>query len=122
MLIPMPKTGDNIAFKEVGDKDWKVGRVVGSWKKTSKYKYWKHLLLANGQTIERDFENGIAEWKIDSEEEDSTEDINDEPILDDDVDMNGCFPVVIPRKDFHLPEVQSAIDAEIAKYKSFAAF
>ena len=36
ILIPLPKTGENIVFREVNNSDWKVGRIVGSWKKTSK--------------------------------------------------------------------------------------
>ena len=123
ILIPLPKTGENIVFREVNNSDWKVGRVVGSWKKTSKYKYWKHILLPNGLTVEKDFENGIAEWHIDQgEDEEDPSTVADDPVLDDKEDVDGCFPVIIPRSEHHLPEVQSAINAEISKYKSFGAF
>ena len=121
--IPLPKTGDNIVFREVNEDDWKAGRVVGSWKKTSKYRYWKHLLLSNGLTVEKDFENGIAEWNIDNEEEEDPSEVDDTNFtLDDKEGSSGCFPVIVPRSKYHQPEVQSAIASEISKYKSFEAF
>ena len=124
LQIPLPKTGDNIVFREVDDNEWKAGRVVGSWKKTSKYRYWKHLLLSNGLTVEKDFEKGIAEWNIDSVEEGDLSEVDGDAlcVLDDKEDSHGCFPVIIPSSQYHQPEVQSAIASEISKYKSFEAF
>ena len=36
--VKAPKTDEIILFKETESEDWKSGRVVGSWKKNSKYK------------------------------------------------------------------------------------
>ena len=41
--VKAPKTDEIIVFKEKESEDWKSGRVVGSWKKNSKYKYWKQF-------------------------------------------------------------------------------
>ena len=122
--VKVPKTGDDIIFKETdSSEDWKSGRVVGSWKKNSKYQYWKHLLLNSGLTVEKDFENGIAEWKLESEVETDDDSEDGDAIIDDQYLDQGAFPVqIIPPKDYDIPEVQDAIKAEIAKFRSFNAF
>ena len=91
---------------------------MGSWKKNSKYKYWKHLLLDGDLIVEKDFENGIKEWKVKPED---TDDVGENLFLDSDPD--GVFPVqLVSPKDYDMPEVQDAIAREISKYKSFGAF
>ena len=37
--LKLPKTGQNILYKEHNSEEWKPARVVGSWKKNSKYQY-----------------------------------------------------------------------------------
>ena len=125
--IKVPKTGEIIAFRERNSEEWKVGRVVGSWKKNSKYQYWKHLLLGNGLTVEIDFEKGVEDWKVESDDENSeggTE--NDKDTIDTyylEREPNGLFPVkIIPPRYYEMPKVQSAIAAEISKYRAFNAF
>ena len=115
--LKAPTTGQNILFRESVKDGWKAARVVASWKKNSIYKYWKHLLLDGDIVVERDFENGIKEWKLKAEEE-----TNDgEDLLDSNPD--GVFPVkLVSPKDYNMPEVTAAIEREISKYKSFDAF
>ena len=123
--VKVPKSGQNILFKESESKGWKSARVVGSWKKNSIYKYWKHLLIDKDLVVEKDFENGILEWKVQPENENG-DNAEEEDILDNfflESDSDEVFPVqIIPRKDYGKPEVQAAIVAEIAKFKSFNAF
>ena len=54
-MVKVPTTGQNILFKETDKEGWKSARVVGSWKKNSKYKYWKHLLVDKDLILEKDF-------------------------------------------------------------------
>jgi hypothetical protein len=130
-LVKAPKTGQNILFKDNNSEEWKSARVVGSWKKNSKYKHWKHLQVDNDLVIEKDFENkvkenGIKEWKVQSESEESDTVDEAEDTLDNfflESSPHGMFPVQkVSPKDYGMPEVKDAIDAEIAKYKSFKAF
>ena len=124
--IKLPKTGETIAFKEKNLDGWKTGRIVGSWKKNSKYQYWKHILVGNDLIVEKDFKNGIEDWKVEPEEETDVDDVGTGESIDNYIlesEPSGTFPVtLIPRKDYDMPEVQAAIAAEIAKYKSFEAF
>ena len=116
--VRTPTTGQTILFKESDREGWKTGRVVASWKKNSIHKYWKHLQLDGDVIVEKDFENGILEWKDKTEE---TEDNDETMFLDTDPD--GVFPVqLVPTKEYDTPEVQAAIEREISKYKSFDAF
>ena len=120
--VKVPKTGDNIQFKEKNKDGWKSGRIVASWKKNSIYKYWKHVQLRNGLVAEIDFENGVDEWNVipETDARDIEDDNNDD--IEVDTNENEAFPVlIIPPKDYGLPEVQAAISAEIDKYKSFNA-
>ena len=124
--VKVSKTGQNILFKEKESEGWKTGRVVGSWKKNSKYKYWKHILVDKDLILQKDFENGIHDWKLEPEHEaidnlEKGEDILDNFFLEE--DRQGAFPVqMVSKKDYAMPEVQAAIAAEISKYKSFQAF
>ena len=116
--VKTPTTGQNILFKEFNKNEWKTARVVASWKKNSIYKYWKHLLMDGDIVVEKDFENGIEEWKVKPEE---NEDAHDHLLLETDPD--GVFPVqLVPPKDYDMPEVKAAIAREISKYESFGAF
>ena len=70
--LKVPKTGQNILFKENNSTGWKSGRIVASWKKNSKYKYWKHVMVDRDIIVEKDFENkdlenGVLEWKLDDD-------------------------------------------------------
>ena len=124
--VKVPKTGQNILFKEKESEGWKTGRVVGSWKKSSKYKYWKHILVDKDLILQKDFENGIHDWKLEPEHEAIDNLEKDEDILDNfflEEDPQGAFPVqMVSKKDYAMPDVQAAIAAEISKYKSFQAF
>ena len=124
--IKIPKTGQNILFRDKESNGWKSGRIVGGWKKNSIYQYWKHVMVDVDQIVEKDFENGILEWKI--VEEPEVIDIND---IDEEIaenfylqpQTNEVFPVqIVPRKEYDMPEVKEAIKREIQKFKSFNAF
>ena len=124
--LKLPATGKIILFREKGSQDWITGKVVGSYKKTSIYKYWKHVMIG-GLVIDKDFENGIEEWKeISEDEEEECDDISDTYMMvDDDASdvYREVFPVkIIPPKEYHRVEIQEAMQAEISKYKSFNAF
>ena len=108
-----PITGQKIVFKEKGSDVWKSGRVVGGHKKTSKHKYLKHIQLGDDFIIERDFINGIDEWKEESENdvEATNEDVAETYVMTDIID-EGVFPVkIIYPKEYHRPEIQNAIAA-----------
>ena len=115
--VKAPTTGQNILYNESDEEGWKAGRVVGSWKKNSIYKYWKHLLIEGDIVVEKDFENGVKEWKVKEEEETN----DDEDVLR--LNPDGVFPVkLVSPNDYDMPEVVAAIEREISKYKSFDAF
>ena len=119
--VKVPKTGQHILFKEKEADNWKSGRVVGSWKKNSKYRYWKHVLLGNDLIVQKDFENGVHDWKPELDANEELEDTMDTYVLE--TDPYGVFPVhKISSKDYDMPEIQTAIQAEISKYKNFQAF
>ena len=111
--LKLPATGKIILFKEKGSNKWISGKVVGSYKKNSIYKNWKHIQMGD-ITMDKDFENSVEEWKDITDIEDETE-IEDE--------NNDSFPVnIISPKEYHRPEIQDAMQAEILKYKTFDAF
>ena len=117
--LKAPTTGQNILFKETDEEGWKAARVVSSWKKNSKYRYWKHLLMDGDVIVEKDFENGIKDWKIKTED---SREITDEVFLLDS-STDNVFPVRhVPAKDYDMPEVKAAVERELLKYKSFDAF
>ena len=67
--------------------------------------------------VEKDFENGVKEWKVKEEEETN----DDEDVLR--LNPDGVFPVkLVSPNDYDMPEVVAAIEREISKYKSFDAF
>ena len=116
--LKAPTIGQTILFKEVDKEGWKSARVVAGWKKNSKYRYCKHLLMEGDKVVEKDFENGIEEWKVKPEDNVDTE---NDLLLESDPD--GVFPVqIVPPKNYDMPEVKAAIAREISKYKSFEAF
>ena len=125
-----PKLSHNIIFKEKGSNCWKHGRVVKTFKQNGKYKNWRHIDVEDEGRLELDFENGIEEWKEIKENEDS----NDEEVLEnfflsdilgyeDQEDSSQVFPVkMIPKSEYHKPEIQEAMNAEITKFQDFKAF
>ena len=81
------------------------------------------MLLNNGLTVEKDFENCIEVWKVEPEIDTDDEDGAGDDSIEVEADALGAFPVhIIPLKDYDMPEIQDAIAAEISKYKSFNAF
>ena len=70
--------------------------------------------MEGDKVVEKDFENGIEEWKVKPEDNVDTE---------NDSDPDGVFPVqIVPPRNYDMPEVKAAIAREISKYKSFEAF
>ena len=117
-LDRFPKLGQQILFKEKGTNSWKKGRIVKTFKKTGKYKHWRHIDITDEGRIEVDFENAIEEWKESEDNDDS--DHRDEEVLED---IEQVFPVhTIPKSEFNRPDVQEAMEAEIAKFEDFKAF
>ena len=62
-VLQLPKTHDLIEFKLKNKDEVMTGRIVGSYKKTSKYKHWKHVKLDNDLIMEFDFEKDVEAWK-----------------------------------------------------------
>ena len=117
--LKLPVTGQNIIFKEKASNDWRRGRIVAAYKKNSKYRNWRHILVDN-VIMEKDFGEDVEEWKDDADEE-----THDEATEKDEFefDHDSMFPVkLISFKEYGKPEVQEAMQAEIAKYKTFNAF
>ena len=136
-----PKLSQQIAFREKGSATWKYGRVVKTFKKSSKYKNRKQLDVENEGRVEYDFEIDIAEWKEYTEDhinEEAGDDI--EEVLDNEEILetflvseilgktevgitDQVFPVkIVPRNEYHRSEIQEAMAAEIIKYRDFKAF
>ena len=102
--IDLPKVGEEIQFKEEVDGIWQRAKVVRTFKKTSKFKNYRHLKLENGDIIEKDFVNEVKEWGPVKEEEEENENYYMHEILE-----NNSFPVkTIPREDWCKPEVKEA--------------
>ena len=117
--LNLPVTGQNIIFKEKASNKWRRGRIVASYKKNSKYRNWRHILVDN-VIIEKDFGEDIEEWKDEANKENHDEDTEKDEF---EFDHDSMFPVkVISSKEYGQPEVQEAMQAEIAKYKTFNAF
>ena len=126
--VNFPKLSQRILFKENDSDEWKSARVIKAFKKTSKYKNFRHLELKDGGIVEKDFVTGIEEWKAEPEEVDDVE-IADTYFLSDILGKEDAmledvaFPVkILPRKEYNRPEIQEAMQAEIAKFVSFDAF
>ena len=84
------------------------------------------MLIDKDTIVEKDFENGTAEWKDQPEPEVIEKNDTDEDVLENlflESNLDGVFPVQkVSPKDYDRPEVEAAIGAEIAKYKNFKAF
>ena len=130
-----PKLGQKILFKVKGSDLWKYGKIVKTFKKTSKYKHLRHIDVEDEAREEYDFQKHIDEWKeftgdkevaeieendnAEEEDEDIVEEVNDTFFLTEIVGMeetdidNRVFPVkTIPKHEFHKPEIQTAMEAE----------
>ena len=58
------------------------------------------MLLSSGLTVERDFENGIEDWKVKNEVEADNESVDDDAVMDTYHLDNEAFPVqIISKKD-----------------------
>lgn len=124
--IQFPKVGQDISYRVKGSKEWATGRIIRTFKKTSKHKNFRHVKLNNGDIAEIDFLNNVEDWK----------ELLEEPLMEseDEVfyisEMFGskseeyeAFPVkVIPKSDYGRPEVTNAMQSELDKYKTFDAF
>ena len=105
-----PKLGENIMYKEKGKAEWIKARVFRVFKKNSKYKYCKQLILEDGSRIEKDFENDIDEWKtINENEENGAEDLSYTMEKEDNgVCLVESFPVeIIQKANYNRKEVHS---------------
>ena len=116
-------------MKEKESQRWKKGRIVKTFKKTGKYKHWRHIDVDDEGRLEIDFENNVEEWKegnVDDDIEHGDDEAQDTFFSDDRIDfddIDDVFPVkLIPRSDYHRPDVQQAMKAEIIKFKNFKAF
>ena len=117
-----PKLSHDIVFREKGSDIWKSGRVVRTFKKSSKHKTLRHLDVEGEGRVEIDFAKDIDEWKenIGDEVLDSLE---DEATMEDADDGITAFPVkLVARTDYHKPEIQAAMKSEISKFEKFEAF
>ena len=118
----MPTLGQHILFREKCSDEWIRGKVFGVFKKTSKHKNIKQIELENGRSVEKDFENDIADWIPVVDEEDEQLD-NAEVIDSDAFYCHETYPVQqVNRKEYGSPEVQEAMEKEIQKFKSFNAY
>ena len=121
-----PKLAHDILFKEKGSEVWKSGRIVRTFKKTSKHKTLRHLDVEGEGRVEFDFAKDIEEWKDDLGTEEPTDVDEDdlvEEIVSEEDDYTNAFPVkIVPRKDYYKPEIQTAMKSEISKFEKFEAF
>ena len=121
----MPTYKQNILFREKDNENWTSAKVIGVFKKSSKYRNFRQLQLDDGSKVEKDVATTITEW-IDkkSEHETVTEKEEDTFILEDIVESNTstAFPVRnVPLKEHDTEEVKEAKLSEIKKFKEFGA-
>ena len=123
-----PKLGHDILFREKESESWKSGRVVKTFKKTSKHKTLRHLDVEDEGRVQFDFDKDIAEWKENPGNEELVDTIEDDLLIAGDIltgedDSIDAFPVkIVPRKDYNKPEIQAAMSSEISKFEKFEAF
>ena len=70
--ITLPKTGEEVLFKNKKETEWHRAKVIKTFKKTSIYKNYRHLKLENGNVIEKDMVDEV-DWRYPDEEEQSEE-------------------------------------------------
>ena len=109
-------------FKELDSDEWQQARVFGTYKRTSKYKYFRQLELENGDKVEKDFLRDIGGWEVippNDELPKSISQVNcNESMLESEV-----FGVnLIPKKEWKQDEVRQAMKKELEKYQSFDAY
>ena len=121
-----PKLSHDILFREKGSDVWKSGRVVRTFKKTSRHKTLRHVDVEGEGRVELDFAKDIDEWKENLGNEDLNnyeEEAKEQDIILDEDDCMVAFPVkLIPRAEYHKPEIQAAMQSEISKFENFEAF
>ena len=113
-------------FREKGSNVWKSGRVVRSFKKTSKHKALRHLDVEGEGRVEFDFSKDIDEWKENIGNEELA-DLDEADLVQESFSEGGeytkaCPVKTVPRKDHHKPEIQAAMNSEILKFEKFEAF
>ena len=126
----LPVLGQKIMYREFGESEWLSGRVCGVYKKSSKYKNVKQLLLDGDhqKKIERDFENEIEEWKPIPENDDVLEeacdDLSETSLLSQVIPQgNVSFPAeIVRKKDYDNESVRLAMKNELDKYRAFNAY
>ena len=121
-----PKVGQEILFQKKNSENKIAARVVRTFKKTSKHKNFRHLLLENGDVIEVDFQNQVEAWEEIPDkafETDCEEVFYLSSILGNQEQLDDAYPVkLVPRSEYGKEEVVNAMKAEIKKYEDFDAF
>ena len=123
--ITLPKLNQMIQFRENESEKWQQGRIVKTFKKTSKWKNSKHVELSDGGIVQKDFVGEDFEWKL--KEDDHSEKPEEETFyLNEILKGEGCdevFPVrILPKSEYGRPEIVQAMKAELEKFKSFNAY
>ena len=114
-----PKLGQFILFKERNSDIWKEGKVVQTFKKTSKYNAVRNIDIEGEGRIQYDFGRDIEVWK-ENVGDGEHDDILEPFFLEDLSSPDEVYPVqFLPKRDYHKPEIQEAMQSEISKYKDF---
>ena len=115
-----PKLGQQILFKERSSDIWKSGKVVQTFKKTSKYNAVRNIDVEDEGRIQYDFGRDIEVWK-ENLGDGENDDILESFFLHE--ELSSVFPVqILPKRDYHKPEIQEAMQSEISRAKDFKAF
>ena len=119
--VTLPLLGQWIKFREVNSELWQYARVFGTYKRTSKYKFFRQLELKDGDKVEKDFVKDIEEWEVIHPEAETEK--NEEETFLTSLNDNEIYGVnIIPRSDWKNEEVREAMRNEIKKYESFEAY
>merc|ERR1712179_539763 len=117
-----PKVGQEILLRMKSSATDEYARVVRTFKKTSKHKNFRHLLLENGDVTEVDFQNQVENWEeipdtaLQSNDEDCKDVFYLSTILGNEEQMHEAYPVkLVPRSEYGKEEVVNAMKAEIKK-------
>ena len=132
-IVILPKLNQTIQFKEHESDCWQSGRIIKTFKKSSKWKNSRHVELSDGGIVQIDFIEDISEWKVKDENREDVglevvepvepvESYHLSDILSND-DSDDVFPVrVLTKSEYERPEIAQAMKDELEKFKSFNAY
>ena len=122
-IIILPKLNQVIEFKEQESDQFQSGRIIKTFKKSSKWKNSRHVELTDGGIVQKDFVDEVSEWKLkdDYKEDNGLEAIENDILNKEEPD--DVFPVrVLTKSEYGRPEIVQAMKDELEKFKSFNAY